>query len=178
MLARIVVMILATTAMTIAAPPPRAEAVVCGYAGCTFDLSTAMGGKTLTQHRGGQATARGEIIFAGTDWPGTANDSSTVTVDVHRIADICSNGAGTGDGLGAYMLVEAILDNGGRDLIQRMPTPFKDADGCSNGSVGAARRTYAFRVRIKQVRVYLLECSGQCYDEKWGQWKENPLRYP
>lgn len=161
-------------ALLLAAPAvgaAPAHAVECGYAGCSFNLQTGMGGASMNSNPGGQAQGRGTVIYAST---------TTVRIEVDRLADVC-NSAGTGDGLGAYILVYARFTGGDEGYIQRIPAPWNDDDGCSNGSFGKGAKNYAItktNAKFKSVRIRITECdvpSYDCYDSEWSTWKDNPL---
>ncbi len=158
------------------AVPPSHAVATCAYTDpCAFDIATEAGGASMNSNTGGRAVARGKINFT------TVRNFAVTEVEV---IDKC-NAQGTGDGLGAYLLVQADFGNGA-EYVQRFPTPFKDVDGCNNGGFSSPGISYAFESgKIRRVRVQILECDGSdglpgdsdCFDNTFSAWKDNP-HYP
>lgn len=154
------------------APMAPVQAATCSVGDpCGFVIATPMGGASANSNPGGRAEASGTLNFS------TARN---VQISPTRVADVC-NSEGTGDGLGAYLFVQADFGADGLGWLQRFPTPFKDVDGCSNGSYydGPALIYSIERGRMLRVRVKVLECDDTpsetvCYDQTWSAWKDNP----
>ncbi|AIY15655.1 hypothetical protein KR76_00655 [Pimelobacter simplex] len=134
---------------------------------CSFDVRTPMGGASANGNAGGQARGWGDLYFLS---------AKKVSVFV-KVRDIC-NAAGTGDGLGAYLWLQAEeAGTGFRNFALQYKTPFKDDNGCGNGFYqGNAALTEAYK--IARVRFKIVECdydgAVRCYDSTWSNWKNNP----